>query len=164
MDLLNSYLPEQNGRRFDADIFKSIPSNDKARISVKISLNFVPMGPIDNIPALVQMGRRQAIICTNVDVFYWRIYSSLGLNELIVCRDSHLDLLSQTDDSYYDITDFIIVCSVVKNNCKLLFRNHEVKFSSYELRKFAKCCEFGQMIKSLLGGICLFQAHIMTPV
>ena len=35
------------------DIFKYIFLNEDATISIKISLKFVPKGPIDNDPALV---------------------------------------------------------------------------------------------------------------
>ena len=49
-------------------------------ISLKVSLKFVPKVPVSNIPALVRLGQRQAIIWTN-DV-YWRIYASLGFNVL----------------------------------------------------------------------------------
>ena len=37
------------------DIFKCIFLNEKARISIKISLKFVPKGPIDNESVLVQV-------------------------------------------------------------------------------------------------------------
>ena len=37
------------------DIFKCIILNEKVRISIKISLKFVPKGPIDNKSALVQV-------------------------------------------------------------------------------------------------------------
>ena len=40
---------------FADDIFKHIFLNENARISIKISLKFVPKGPINNIPALVQI-------------------------------------------------------------------------------------------------------------
>ena len=42
----------QNGHHF-ADIFKCIFLNENALIQIKISLKFVPKGPINNIPALV---------------------------------------------------------------------------------------------------------------
>ena len=47
--------PRQNGRRFADDTFKRIFLDKNARISIKISLKFVPMGPINNNPALVQI-------------------------------------------------------------------------------------------------------------
>ena len=47
--------PRQNGRYFPDDIFKLIFLNETVSISIKISLKFVPMGPINNIPALVQI-------------------------------------------------------------------------------------------------------------
>ena len=50
---LNTLRPRQNGRRFADDTFKRIFLNENVRISIKISLKFVPVGPINNIPALV---------------------------------------------------------------------------------------------------------------
>ena len=47
--------PRQNGRHFPDDIFKRIFLNENVWISLKISLKFVPKGPINNIPALVQI-------------------------------------------------------------------------------------------------------------
>ena len=37
------------------DIFKCIFLNENLSISIQISLKFVPKGPINNIPALVQI-------------------------------------------------------------------------------------------------------------
>ena len=51
----NTLRPRQNGRRFADDTFKRIFLNENVRISVKISLKFVPKGPINNNPALVQI-------------------------------------------------------------------------------------------------------------
>ena len=45
----------QNGRHFPDNICKCIFFNENVWISVKISLKFVPKGPINNIPALVQI-------------------------------------------------------------------------------------------------------------
>ena len=58
----------QNGRHFPDDIFKIIFLNENVHISIsiKISLKCVPRGPINNIPALVQIiAWRQAIIWAN---------------------------------------------------------------------------------------------------
>ena len=52
---LNTLRPRQSGRYFADDIFKCIFLNENARISLKISLKFVPEVRIDNIPALVQI-------------------------------------------------------------------------------------------------------------
>ena len=54
-DCINTLRPRQNGRRFADDIFKRIFLNENVRISIKISLKFVPKGPINNNPALVQI-------------------------------------------------------------------------------------------------------------
>ena len=51
----NSLRPRQNGRRFADDTFKRILLNENVRTSIKISLKFVPKGPINNNLALVQI-------------------------------------------------------------------------------------------------------------
>ena len=52
---LNTLRPRQNGRHFADDIFKRIFLNENILIPIEISLKFVPKGPINNIPALVQI-------------------------------------------------------------------------------------------------------------
>ena len=51
----NTLGPRQNRRHFADDIFKCIFLNENVWISIKISLNFIPKGPINNIPTLVQI-------------------------------------------------------------------------------------------------------------
>ena len=51
----NTLRPRQNGRHFADDIFKCIFLNENVSIAIKVSLKFVPKGPINNIPALVQI-------------------------------------------------------------------------------------------------------------
>ena len=62
---VNTLWRRQNFRQFLHDIFKCIFLNEDVLISIKISLKFVPKGPINDISALVQImapARRQAII------------------------------------------------------------------------------------------------------
>ena len=47
--------PRQHGRHIADDTFKRIFLNENVIISIKISLKFVPKGPINNIPELFQM-------------------------------------------------------------------------------------------------------------
>ena len=51
---LNTSRPRQNGCGFTDDTFKCIFLNENVRISIKNLLKFIPKGPIDNIPSLVQ--------------------------------------------------------------------------------------------------------------
>ena len=51
----NTLRPWQNGRHFADDTFKRIFMNGNVRISINISLKFVPKGLNNNIPALVQI-------------------------------------------------------------------------------------------------------------
>ena len=52
---VNTLRLRQNGRHFADDIFKCISLNENVWILLKISLIFVPKGPINNIPTLVQV-------------------------------------------------------------------------------------------------------------
>ena len=52
---INTLRPRQNGRHFADDTFKCIFLKENVRISIEISLKFVPRSPIDNIPALFQV-------------------------------------------------------------------------------------------------------------
>ena len=68
---INSSSPGQNGRHFADDIFKCIFFNVKIRIVIKIPLEFVPEGSIENDPALVQ-------------IMAWRQIGDKPLSELML--------------------------------------------------------------------------------
>ena len=52
---LKTLRPRQNGRHFTDDTLKLIFLNENVKNSTNISLKFVPKGPINNIPALVEI-------------------------------------------------------------------------------------------------------------
>ena len=52
---INTLRPRKNGRHFADDIFKRIFLNENVCILLKISLKFISKGPINNIPAMVQI-------------------------------------------------------------------------------------------------------------
>ena len=52
---VNTLRLRQNGRHFANGTFKQIFLNENVRIMIKISLKFVPKGPINNNPALAQL-------------------------------------------------------------------------------------------------------------
>ena len=81
----NSSPLGQNGRHFADGISECISLNEKFCILIKISLKFVPNGPIGPSIGLdngLAPKRRQAIIWTNADPTHWRIYAALGVDEL----------------------------------------------------------------------------------
>ena len=53
--LILALRARRNEQHFADDIFKRIFFNENVWISIKISLKFVPKGPINNIPSLVQI-------------------------------------------------------------------------------------------------------------
>ena len=75
---LNSLRPRQNERHFADDTFKRIFVNENVRILIEISVKFVPNGPINNIPALVQ-------------IMAWRRPGDKPLSEpMLVCLPTHI--------------------------------------------------------------------------
>ena len=52
---VNTLRPKQNGRHFSDDIFKCIFLNENVKIPIKISLKFIPRGPINYITTLIQI-------------------------------------------------------------------------------------------------------------
>ena len=67
------------------DTFKRIFLNENVMISIKIPLKFVPMGPINNNPALVQIMAWRRLgdkPLSEPMIVYRRIYASLGLNKV----------------------------------------------------------------------------------
>ena len=75
---VNTLRPRQNGRHFPDDIFKCIFLNENVWISIKISLKVAPKGPIEIIPALVQ-------------IMAWRLPGDKSLSEpLMVILSTHI--------------------------------------------------------------------------
>ena len=75
--MLNT-LRLRHGCHSPDDILKCIFLNENVWISLKISLNFVPKGPINNIPALVQ-------------IMAWRSAGDKPLSEpMAVCLLTHI--------------------------------------------------------------------------
>ena len=54
-NFINLSPPAQNGNHFADDVLTCIFLNENVWISIKTSMKFVPKGPINNIPALVQI-------------------------------------------------------------------------------------------------------------
>ena len=69
----NTLRSGQNGRHFADDIFKCIFVNENVWIPIKISLKFVPKGPINNIPGIVQ-------------IIAWRRPANKPLSEPMIVR------------------------------------------------------------------------------
>ena len=76
--VVNTLRPRRNEQHFADDIFKRIFFNENVWISIKISLKFVPKGPINNIPALVQ-------------IMAWRRWGDKPLSEpIMVSLPTHI--------------------------------------------------------------------------
>ena len=75
--MFNHYRhPRQHGETFSGDILKYIFFKENCRISIQISLKFVPKGLINGGAP----NKRQAITRTNADAVRWHMYATLGGN------------------------------------------------------------------------------------
>ena len=72
-NLSNTFRPRQNIRHFADDIFKCILLNENVWITIKNSLKFVPEGPINNIPALVQIMAWRRPVASFTKEVNWRL-------------------------------------------------------------------------------------------
>ena len=79
---VNTLKPRRNEQHFADDIFKRIFFNENVWITIKISLKFFPKGPINNIPALIQIMAWRRSGGKPLSEPMMVIYVSLGLNEL----------------------------------------------------------------------------------
>ena len=110
----NTLRLRQNGRHFIDNIFKCIFFNENVWIPIKISLKFVPKGPINNIPALVQM-------------MAWHQLGDKPLSELIMARLlMHIYVtLPQRVNVEFTLV-FRIACLRPRNWTSNVFRNKNI--------------------------------------
>ena len=83
---INTLRMRQNGCHFADNVFKSIFLNENVWILIIIALKYVPEGPNNNIPALVQImawRRSGDKPLSEPMIVYWCIYASFGFNELM---------------------------------------------------------------------------------
>ena len=133
--LFNTSRPRRNGQHFADGIFKHIFFNKNVWISIRILLKFVPKGPINNIPALVQimawchpdgkplsepmMVILQTHICiTPPRLVYRRIYASLSLNQLCHQATIRCDIYHIICTSFFFILHSVFHNLSLKQGCK----------------------------------------------
>ena len=135
--------PKQNGQHFPDDIFNWIFLNETIQIAIKISFKFVPRGPINNMPALIQImvWSRQVTrhYLNQWWLFYWCIYASLGLNEL--CWNGTMSL------KWHHLEKMFcqVFCSLRNWTCShsICTYHHYIiihRVSKYYMWKISSCC------------------------
>ena len=99
---VNTLRPRQNGRHFADDIFKCIFLNENVWIPTQISLKFVPQGPINNIPALVQ-------------IMAWRRLGDKPLSGPMMVRlPTHICVTGSQWVNIIPLINFFVMCISVK--------------------------------------------------
>ena len=113
----NISRPRQNGCHFRDYIFKSNFLNENIWILLKVSLKFVPKGPINNNPAFVQ-------------IMAWRRPGDKSLSELMIvtllmhiCITRPQRVQVGTEYRFYDI---IIYCTTVLHITTCIFKRRLV--------------------------------------
>ena len=129
---INTLRSRQNGRHFPDDIFKYISLNEIVWISIKISLKFVPKGPINYIPKLVQtmVGAGQATShCLNQWwLVYWRIHAS-WLTHICVTRPKLVNgtwYENNIPNVFYNAAIPIYPCfnDIISYSCRMPYNTH----------------------------------------
>ena len=127
---LNTLQPRQNGRHFADDIFKRIFVSDNVWIPIKISLKFVPKGPINNIPALVH-------------IMTWRRPGDKPLYEpMMISLPTHICVTRP---------QCVKQSGLVPSSLQHIFTQFLVSLSHYKL--YALVCNFPQNWESILHSI-----------
>ena len=140
MQLVNTFRPRRNEQHFTDDIFKRIFFNESVWISIKSSLKFVPKGPINNIPALVQ-------------IMAWRHSGDKPLSEpMVVSLPTHICVtrpqwvnkyVQQNSDNQWALTlclMFLIIRNCFNNMLEDTVSNTLVWSSCYQPHTNAYSC------------------------
>ena len=117
---VNALRPRQNGRRFADNTFKCIFLNENLRISIKISLKFVPKGRINNNRALVQ-------------IMAWRRSGDKPLSEPMMV--SLLTHICVTRPQWVNCAIQLQITSSIFKNIKSLFLIFWIVFWKHKLIK-----------------------------
>ena len=110
---VNTLRPRQDGHHFPDDIFKYIFLNENVWIPNKVSLKFIPKGPINNNPALVQ-------------VMAWRRPGDKPLSEPMMVRlPTHICVTRPQWVNWYgkNMYDLWIFC--LFNSANFVSRNYQ---------------------------------------
>ena len=120
MKMFNTLRPRQNGRHFADDIFKCIFLNVNVWIPIKISMKFVPKGPINNIQALFQ-------------IMAWRSTGDKPLSEtMMVSLPTHICVTRPQWVKSKQCTSGIIYCVLCTNNIFIVTIFMEIFTNLYE--------------------------------
>ena len=109
--------PRQNGHQYTDNSYKCIFLNENVLISINISLKFIPKGPINNIPALVQ-------------IMAWRRSSDKPLSEsIMISLPTHICVTrpqwvntSRPRQSDHHFADDSFKCIVLNENVWILIK------------------------------------------
>ena len=123
LQTLNTLRPRQNGRHFADDTFKRIFMNETVRISINISLKFVPNGLINNTPALVQ-------------IMAWRRPGDKPLSEpMMVNLLTHICVTRPQWVNHKHIGNALLNQILGWQNCRMIFLRSLQHFQSNDTRR-----------------------------
>ena len=130
IDVFNKLGPRQNGRYFPDDIFKCIFLNKNEWISIKISLQFVPEGTINNIPPASGSFAQplvQAQIKENIKApRHWPLWGEWPVDSLTKgpLSGKCFRLMTSPWDAIYSIPSSITLTIVVLNSFSRKHKKH----------------------------------------
>ena len=171
MTKINTLRPRQNGRHFTDDTVKCIFLNENVRISIKIFLKFVPKGPINNIPALVQImpwhwsgdmllsEPMMVNLLTHICIIGSNNGLSPGQRQAIIWTNAGILLLAPLGTNFSEILIKIYTFSVMKIHLKCRLWNGGHFISAPMCLRMPYCVIWPQYMFTLLktvprSGVC----------
>ena len=141
---LNTLRPRVNGRHFADDIFKCVFVNENSWIPIKISLKFVPKGPINNIPALVQ-------------IMAWRPPGDKPLSEPMMVRLPTHICVTRPQWVKLEILELISRIDILSTNSSLMIRQQAITWANVEPLLCRHMASLG------LNELAIFDTVFSTP-
>ena len=106
----NSSPPGQNGRHIPDENFKCIFMNERFYVLIRVSLKFVPKGPINNIPVLIQImawcGSGDKPLSEPMLIQFTDTYVALGRDELTHRPLGDVAVISQ---AYFSNSFYVLI-------------------------------------------------------
>ena len=163
-DLINTLRPRQNGRHLADDTFKRIFLNENVRISIKISLKFVPKGQINNIPALVQiMAWRRPGDKPLSEPMMVRLLTHIGVTRPqwvksvhIITRNCDMGCDTLAHDDWYNYSDLKVQLAVIGLVCRSTRRELGVSVGQIEVNDMVACKDTCKGMAMFTSGVQIF--------
>ena len=117
---VNTLRLRRNGQHLANIIFKRIFFSENVWIGIKISLKFVPKGPINNILALVQIMAWRCPVTSHCMNQWWLVYQRIYVTRPQRVNKPHSNLVSNVQQCWLEVsyTEHLQKCQGKISHCQ----------------------------------------------